>query len=89
MRTVIDVPEELLESPDPVGALEHRSKAALIRDAIVCAMSRIQGWRRVSRHTRGLKSDWPDVRIPYRLRFAQLPTRPPAKRIVGRGSMRS
>ena len=34
MRTVIDVPDELIESLDQVGALEQRSRAALIRDAI-------------------------------------------------------
>ena len=34
MRTVIDVPDALIESLDQVGALEQRSRAALIRDAI-------------------------------------------------------
>ncbi len=34
MRTVIDVPDELIDSLDQVGALEQRSRAALIRDAI-------------------------------------------------------
>ncbi len=34
MRTVIDVPDALIESLDQVGALEQRSRAALIREAI-------------------------------------------------------
>lgn len=34
MRTVIDVPDALIESLDQVSALEQRSRAALIRDAI-------------------------------------------------------
>ena len=34
MRTVIDVPDELIESLDRIGALEQVSRAALIRDAI-------------------------------------------------------
>ena len=35
MRTVIDVPEELIESLDQVGGTEQRSRAALIREAIM------------------------------------------------------
>lgn len=35
MRTVIDVPEELIESLDQVGGSEQRSRAALIREAIM------------------------------------------------------
>ena len=34
MRTIIDVPDALIESLDQFGALEQRSRAALIRDAI-------------------------------------------------------
>lgn len=34
MRTVIDVPDELIESLDRISALEQVSRAALIRDAI-------------------------------------------------------
>lgn len=34
MRTVIDVPDELIASLDRVGDAEQRSRAALIRDAI-------------------------------------------------------
>ena len=34
MRTVIDVPDALIESLDQVSALEQRSRASLIRDAI-------------------------------------------------------
>ena len=34
MRTVIDVPDELIESLDQIGALEQVSRAALIRHTI-------------------------------------------------------
>lgn len=34
MRTVIDVPDDLIESLDRVSVLEQCSRAALIRDAI-------------------------------------------------------
>lgn len=34
MRTVIDVPEKLIESLDRVSDTEQRSRAALIREAI-------------------------------------------------------
>lgn len=34
MRTIIDVPDALIKSLDQVGALEQRSRAALIREAI-------------------------------------------------------
>ena len=38
-----------------------------IPDAIVYATARTQGCLLVSRNTRELKSDWPDIRIPYHL----------------------
>jgi predicted nucleic acid-binding protein len=38
-----------------------------IPDAIVYATARTQGCLLVSRNTRELKSDWPDIRIPYQL----------------------
>ena len=34
MRTVIDVPDQLIESLDRVSGTEQRSRAALIREAI-------------------------------------------------------
>lgn len=34
MRTIIDVPDEVIESLDRVRAKEKRSRAALIREAI-------------------------------------------------------
>lgn len=34
MRTVIDVPDEMVEMLDRVGGLEKRPRAALIREAI-------------------------------------------------------
>ncbi len=37
-----------------------------IPDAIVYATARTQGCMLVSRNTKELKEDWPDIRIPYR-----------------------
>ncbi|KAF0093042.1 MAG: CopG family transcriptional regulator [Puniceicoccaceae bacterium 5H] len=34
MRTIIEVPDEVIASLDQLGAREKRSRAALIRDAI-------------------------------------------------------
>ena len=34
MRTIIEVPDEIIESLDRVGDSENRSRAALIREAI-------------------------------------------------------
>ncbi|MFT6241242.1 MAG: putative transcriptional regulator [Akkermansiaceae bacterium] len=34
MRTVIDVPDEIIQSLDQVGGAEKRSRASLIREAI-------------------------------------------------------
>jgi predicted nucleic acid-binding protein len=38
-----------------------------IPDAIVYATARTQGCILVSRNTKELKDDWPDIRIPYRI----------------------
>ena len=38
-----------------------------IPDAIVYASARTQGCMLVSRNTKDLKQEWPDVRIPYHL----------------------
>ena len=38
-----------------------------IPDAIVYATARTQGCLLVSRNTKELKEDWPDIRIPYRI----------------------
>ncbi len=38
-----------------------------IPDAIVYATARIQGCILVSRNSKELKQDWPDIRIPYRI----------------------
>lgn len=38
-----------------------------IPDAIVYATARTQGCLLVSRNTREMKSNWPDIRIPYHL----------------------
>jgi predicted nucleic acid-binding protein len=38
-----------------------------IPDAIVYATARTQGCMLVSRNTKELKEDWPDIRIPYRI----------------------
>lgn len=39
-----------------------------IPDAIVYASARTQGCILVSRNTKDLKQEWPDVRIPYQIR---------------------
>ena len=44
---------------------EHRMK---IPDAIVYATAQEEGCILVTRNTKDLKEDWPDVRVPYRLR---------------------
>lgn len=38
-----------------------------VPDAIVYATARTQGCMLVSRNTKELKQDWPDVRIPYKI----------------------
>ncbi len=38
-----------------------------IPDAIVYATAKVQGCLLVSRNTKDFQSDWPDVRVPYRL----------------------
>lgn len=40
----------------------HRLK---IPDAIVYATARVEGCFLVSRNTKDLKADWPDIRVPY------------------------
>lgn len=39
-----------------------------IPDAIVYASARTQGCMLISRNTKDLKQEWPDVRIPYQIR---------------------
>jgi predicted nucleic acid-binding protein len=39
-----------------------------IPDAIVYASARTQGCMLVSRNTKDLKQEWPDIRIPYQIR---------------------
>ena len=34
MRTIVDIPEDVIKNLDEVGSNEHRSRAALIRDAL-------------------------------------------------------
>ena len=41
---------------------EHRLK---IPDAVVYATAKVEGCLIVSRNTKDLKSEWPDVRVPY------------------------
>jgi len=43
MRTVIDVPDQLIESLDRVSGTEQRSRAALIREAIADFLRRKSG----------------------------------------------
>ena len=61
---------EVLELSTEVAheALRLRRQLRLkIPDAIVYATARTQGCLLVSRNTRELKPEWPDIRIPYRL----------------------
>jgi predicted nucleic acid-binding protein len=60
---VLDVSAEIAEE-----AVSLRQRFRLkIPDAIVYATARTQGCILVSRNTKELKQDWPDVRIPYRI----------------------
>jgi predicted nucleic acid-binding protein len=43
---------------------EHRLK---VPDAIVYGTARVEGCFMVSRNTKDLKSDWPDIRVPYQI----------------------
>ncbi|MFA7172326.1 MAG: PIN domain-containing protein [Kiritimatiellia bacterium] len=48
--------------------IELRRKFHLkIPDAVIYATARKQGCIVVSRNTRDFKTDWPDVRVPYKL----------------------
>ena len=73
MRTVIDVPEELIESLDQVGGSEKRSRAALIREAITEFLQRKSRpsaeaafgiWKNTGvdglRYQEELRSEWED-----------------------------
>jgi len=60
---VLDVSAEIAEE-----SVSLRKRFRLkIPDAIVYATARTQGCILVSRNTKELKQDWPDVRIPYRI----------------------
>ena len=60
---VLDVSPEIAEE-----AVSLRQRFRLkIPDASVYATARTQGCILVSRNTKELKQDWPDVRIPYRI----------------------
>jgi len=49
-------------------AIEVRQKHGLkVPDAIVYATAKAEGVIIVSRNTKDLKEDWPDVRVPYEL----------------------
>lgn len=61
MRTIIDVPDDMIQSLDRVGVAENRSRAALIREAITeylhqkaapCAEAAFGLWRQ--RQTDGI-----------------------------------
>lgn len=61
---------EVLELSTEVAheALRLRKQLRLkIADAIVYGTARTQGCLLVSRNTRELKPEWPDIRIPYQL----------------------
>ncbi len=59
----LDVSAEIAEE-----AVSLRRRFRLkIPDAIVYATARTQGCILVSRNTKELKQDWPDIRTPYRI----------------------
>ena len=71
MRTVIDVPDQLIESLDRVSGTEQRSRAALIREAIAEFLRRKSGpsaeaafglWKDRKtdglRYQNGLRTEW-------------------------------
>jgi metal-responsive CopG/Arc/MetJ family transcriptional regulator len=71
MRTVIDVPDQLIESLDRVSGTEQRSRAALIREAIAEFLRKRSGpsaeaafglWKDRktdgSRYQNGLRAEW-------------------------------
>ena len=39
MRTIVDIPENVIKNLDEVGSNEHCSRAALIREALACYLS--------------------------------------------------
>jgi len=45
----------------------RRSSRIKVPDAIVYATAREEGCLMVSRNTKDLKSEWPDVRVPYEI----------------------
>jgi predicted nucleic acid-binding protein len=61
---------EVLELTAKVAneAISIRKETRLkIPDSIVYATARIQGCILVSRNTKELKRDWPDIRVPYEI----------------------
>jgi len=71
MRTVIDVPDQLIESLDRVSGTEQRSRAALIREAIAEFLRKRSGpsaeaafglWKERKtdglRYQNGLRAEW-------------------------------
>lgn len=61
---------EILELSSEIAkeAISIRKQLRLkIPDAIVYATARTQGCILVSRNTKELKRDWPDIRIPYEM----------------------
>jgi metal-responsive CopG/Arc/MetJ family transcriptional regulator len=71
MRTVIDVPDQLIESLDRVSSTEQRSRAALIREAIAEFLRKRSGpsaeaafglWKDRKtdglRYQNGLRAEW-------------------------------
>lgn len=61
---------EVLELTSDIAAetvLIRKNLRLKIPDAIVYATARTQGCILVSRNTKDLKQEWPDVRVPYQL----------------------
>lgn len=63
----------LFEVTDVTGAIAEeairvrKSTRMKVPDAIVYATAREEGCLVVSRNTKDLKEEWPDVRVPYRI----------------------
>ena len=61
---------EILELTSEIAAetvLIRKNFQLKIPDAIVYATARTQGCILVSRNTKDLKQEWPDVRVPYQI----------------------
>jgi predicted nucleic acid-binding protein len=58
---------ELSRSIADISIVLRKRYSLRVPDAIVYATARDEGCLMVSRNTRDLKQDWPDIRVPYKL----------------------